>query len=256
MRRLLSSAVRVRNTLKDSLTSLSNSDCLKWYACGPTVYDVAHIGHARTYVCTDIIRRILLHYFFIPVNFALGVTDIDDKIIDKAASQGHSNICEILDMARNYEQMFFEDMKSLNVMQPDAILRVSEHIDDILAYIANIETSGHTYRTKDGIYFDVNAFESNHKYGKLGPIPSDNAESSNQICGKDSKKSPRDFALWKFVDSDKTAATWPSPWGAGRPGWHIECSAMTHANFGTDLDIHSGGIDLKFPHHTNEIAQW
>lgn len=259
--------MKLRNSLLNSpnILELSNSRAITWYSCGPTVYDVAHLGHARTYVCTDIIRRSLL-YLGYEVNFAMGVTDIDDKIIQKAKLL--INSCDqvdvsnkiqqsYLEIARKYEFEFFEDMRALNVLHPDAMLRVSEHIDDIIHYIEKIESNGYAYQIADGLYFDYEAFQKKYEYGKLGNIPpissctNDNVEVN--VIGKLNKRNARDFVLWKTSKPDEPS--WPSPWGEGRPGWHIECSAMTNSYFGSILDIHSGGIDLKFPHHTNEIAQ-
>jgi cysteinyl-tRNA synthetase len=230
---------------------------LTWYSCGPTVYDVAHLGHARTYVCQDIIRRILVDYFRIDAVFAMGITDIDDKIIDKAKSEGLIHWEQMQGFARVLEQSFFADMDRLGVARPDVVLRVTEHIDAIIAYVQGIEQKGHAYQTPDGVYFDMNSFKaSSGHYGKLSSLPpqDETQEATSTIIGKSEKRNPRDFVLWKSAKPGEPS--WASPWGPGRPGWHIECSAMTHSYFGERLDVHSGGVDLKFPHHTNEIAQW
>lgn len=247
------SSLKIRNTLTDGESILRTSDSkLKWYACGPTVYDDAHIGHARTYVNTDIIRRIISDYFKQDVDFAMGMTDIDDKIITRS----EENNTHWKKLARKYEASFMRDMESLNIRRPDTILRVTEHIDDIIQYIQRIVDQDMAYVTPSGVYFDV--YKQKGKYGKLGNIPtSDDSESQPSLIHK---KSSRDFALWKVTARTDEADTlhiplWKSPWGYGRPGWHIECSAMTHSYFGHEVDIHSGGIDLRFPHHTNEIAQ-
>lgn len=238
-------SMQVCNTLVNGSTSLPLDVPLKWYVCGPTVYDVSHIGHARTYICTDYIRRILTDYFHAEVNFAMGMTDIDDKIIDKALSQS----THWMDIARKYEDAFLTDLAVLNVKPPDAILRVSEHVPDIISYIQTIISNGHAYSTPKGVYFHVPSLQHS-RYGKLGNIPG----STTGDAENSTKQDPRDFALWKAAKANEPS--WDSPWGPGRPGWHIECSAMTHSYFGAAVDIHSGGIDLKFPHHTNEIAQW
>mmetsp|Transcript_32892 Transcript_32892/g.47520 ORF Transcript_32892/g.47520 Transcript_32892/m.47520 type:complete len:565 (+) Transcript_32892:1898-3592(+) len=237
---------------------------LTWYSCGPTVYDVAHLGHARTYVCSDIIRRILSDHQGISVKFAMGMTDIDDKIITKGKDRGFGHRDEYSKMTRYYEDLFWTDMSHLNVQRPNAILRVTEHIPEILQFIQNILDSGYAYIADDGVYFDVSKWEThtdNYDCFGMRGIPQDD-EPQHQIGGDNvvyngKKKNPMDFALWKVTGTtnDISLPIWHSPWGYGRPGWHIECSAMTFAYFGAHVDIHSGGIDLQFPHHTNEIAQ-
>ena len=255
------------------------------------MYDAAHLGHARTYVCTDIIRRILTDNFKVNLNFAMGMTDIDDKIIDKARAKGLHSVSEVSTMTRQLERDFFRDMDRLNVLRPDAVLRVTEHIDEIIAYVARLIDLGHAYVSEDGVYYSMSTLKGTlDKFGVLGSSEnaSSNDNSSSSNCSNSSnsielvdsdlvaeawaeekpshaKRDQRDFALWKLAAaiSDASAAAidrggpvWDSPWGAGRPGWHIECSAMTHAYFGPHIDVHSGGVDLKFPHHTNEIVQW
>ena len=257
----LSTSWTVRNSLSGSLEPLVVAgDRLTWYSCGPTVYEQAHLGHARCYVCTDIIRRILTDFLGVSVTFAIGITDIDDKIIDRVREQRQAQqqrtaitVEELRAFTHGLERDFFSDMAALGVREPDAVLRVTEHVDDIVAYIAQIIRNGLAYEAADGVYFDVGRVAD---YGKLAnsvPPPEHmlTAESSSSSC----KRGSRDFALWKAARPDSGEPSWPSPWGAGRPGWHIECSAMTHAHFGSALDLHSGGVDLKFPHHNNEIAQ-
>lgn len=257
--------VVVNSSLKSSspYTIPSHTKLLTWYSCGPTVYDSAHLGHARTYVTTDIIRRILLNKFHYEVNFAMGMTDIDDKILHKAKSAEYyaneSVMDKTLRVARLYENEFLQDMDAMNILRPNVILRVTEHINEIIEYLEDIESKGYTYLIEDGLYFDLSAFERKHEYGKLDSNVSSSRElneneNRNEIVGKDKKRNPRDFVLWKTAKEGEP--NWSSRWGPGRPGWHIECSAMTQAYFGRNLDIHSGGIDLKFPHHSNEIAQW
>ena len=215
----------------------------------------------------------------------MGITDVDDKIINRATELKYNTLSEVNAMVRRLENDFLTDMDQLNVRRPDAVLRVSEHIPQIVDYIATIQRQGYAYLASDGVYFDVQKHGT--EYGKLGGVPpnpclanvdeisitapmsvSTSTPTSpimpttvDQVIGSsdkvvDGKRDWRDFALWKNVKPEDGPVYWESPWGPGRPGWHIECSAMTHAYFGTKLDIHSGGIDLKFPHHTNEIAQW
>lgn len=240
-----------------------------WYSCGPTVYDASHLGHARNYVCLDIIYRILTHYFQYQVLYVMGITDVDDKILKRAAELNK----QPSEISLKYERDFITDMKRLNVTQPAVYTRVTEHIEEIKSFIEQMERNGFTYVTKNGgVYFDSKKFEnSDHLYGKLAP--NTNQEESIQqehIEFRDEKRDPRDFALWKFTSREYMG--WDSKWGFGRPGWHIECSAMIDSVFRNDtntkkhdssmeeekyatLDIHSGGIDLAFPHHNNEIAQ-
>ena len=231
------------------------------------MYDAAHIGHARTYINTDIIRRIITDYFQYNVVFAMGITDIDDKIINKAADLGLYDWEGCKTIVRPLEDDFFSELDALNVQRTHAVLRVSEHVEEIVAYIEKIMEEQKAYVTSDGVYFDVESHSDS--YGKLGiggkktdvegmsDAEEELLSADPEVTGvnnKNDKRSPKDFALWKFSKSSNEPS-WDSPWGAGRPGWHIECSAMTHALFGPKVDIHSGGVDLKFPHHTNEIAQ-
>ncbi|XP_043492051.1 probable cysteine--tRNA ligase, mitochondrial [Polistes fuscatus] len=212
---------------------------LTWYMCGPTVYDSAHIGHAITYVRSDILRRILSEYFNIHTIMIMGITDIDDKIIKRAAEKG----IDFRELSKFYENEFFNDMEILNVTMPYLNCRVTEYIPQIMEFITNILDKNGAYIAKDGsVYFDTKSY---NKYGKL-IIPFTDSNHSD-------KRSSLDFALWKAA-KDKEPY-WESPWGRGRPGWHIECSVMASAVFGKTIDIHSGGIDLMFPHHENEEAQ-
>lgn len=216
----------------------SNENSLSWYSCGPTVYDSSHIGHARTYICTDIIRRIVNDYFHISIHFALGITDIDDKIIMKAKElcvnqkneRNNLNISNAMNLiSKQYEDDFFHDMDSLNVKRPHAILRVTEHIHEVIEYIKGIEKSGCTYELDNGLYFNIVAFEAcKHSYGKLGmtqQVQNIEIDSTDDIMScqddlndskKQRKRSNCDFALWKRSKDDEPY--WDSPWGKGRPG--------------------------------------
>ncbi|CBJ27917.1 Cysteinyl-tRNA Synthetase [Ectocarpus siliculosus] len=244
----------VWNTVNGCLEPLPDpsTGMLKWYSCGPTVYDSAHLGHARTYVSLDVIRRVLTDYFRFDVTYALGITDVDDKIIARARENGLREWPEVAEMAAEFERQFLEDMSDLGVRPPDALTRVTDHIPDIVAYIQRILENGMGYEAAGGVYFDVEGMGG--AYGKLGVKASSSTtpeeEGGSELRGK---RSHKDFALWKTAKADEPS--WESPFGRGRPGWHIECSAMTHSLFGPNLDVHSGGVDLKFPHHTNEIAQ-
>uniref|UniRef100_A0A1L8DFF5 Cysteine--tRNA ligase, cytoplasmic n=1 Tax=Nyssomyia neivai TaxID=330878 RepID=A0A1L8DFF5_9DIPT len=332
-----------------------SGNCVKWYSCGPTVYDASHMGHARSYISFDILRRILVDYFGYDVLYVMNVTDIDDKII-KRARQNHlleeylaterslevllqdyehvlvefkvilgktldeekktmlqnvskrmgdsmdaltvaikagdgkmiedargafvtairDPLAEWLDvqkghevteksiferLARKWEEAFHRDMEALNVRSPDVLTRVSEYVPQIVIYIEGIIARGYAYESNGSVYFDVGRFDAapQHFYAKLVPEAFGDAKSlaegEGDLCADRTgeKRSPNDFALWKCSKSGEP--WWESPWGRGRPGWHIECSAMASDVCGTMLDIHTGGADLKFPHHDNELAQ-
>ncbi len=282
---------------------------LAWYTCGPTVYDSAHLGHARTYVSLDIIKRALLYNYNLqssmnsqssrskervknsttpiipPPIFIMNITDVDDKILARAKERN----VPPLQLAREFEKEFWEDMDALNVMRPTVVTRVTDYVESsIIPYIEQIERNGMAYVIEnDGVYFDVGAFESRkgdlNRYGKLSSTKRDTSsdvsendtidvEEPNQVMDSPSKKrDPRDFVLWKRRESTDTNEAdndtnnqgeelcWDSPWGRGRPGWHIECSAMIESTMKSfdqhQIHVHAGGTDLKFPHHTNEIAQ-
>ncbi|OQR88857.1 cysteinyl-tRNA synthetase [Achlya hypogyna] len=244
-------SVHALNSLSGKMDPLPlGSRPLKWYVCGPTVYDSAHLGHARSYVSQDILRRVLTTYFRQDINLVMGMTDVDDKIIATALREGRSMEA----VARQHEAAFLSDLAALNVLRASAITRVSEHIPEILAYITTLERNGFAYRTTDGVYFDTVALGDD--YGKLAPNAATEATDivvdDNGIGSE--KRNSRDFALWKRSKTTDEPG-WDSDFGRGRPGWHIECSAMTHHVLGGAIDVHSGGIDLCFPHHNNEVAQ-
>ncbi|CAI5771919.1 probable cysteine--tRNA ligase, mitochondrial isoform X1 [Podarcis lilfordi] len=223
---------------------LRNADVVTWYSCGPTVYDHAHLGHACSYVKFDIIRRILTKMFGKEVVMVMGITDIDDKIIKRASEMGISPVS----LARFYEEDFKQDMDALKVLPPTIYMRVTENIPQIISFIQQIIASGHGYATSKGnVYFDVRS--RGDRYGKLTQVYPDTQEEP----ADSDKRNVKDFALWKAAKPQETC--WGSPWGNGRPGWHIECSTISSLVFGGHLDIHTGGIDLAFPHHENEIAQ-
>lgn len=321
-----------------------------WYSCGPTVYDASHMGHARSYISFDILRRILSGYFRYDIFYVMNITDIDDKIIMRARQQylydqyvikescisdilvdvrtalatyveksklatdpdkkklHEQTISKTLDAIKNaendksesartnllnnvkdvlsnwldalhgsevtdnsifrslpryWEEEFYKDMQALNVLPADVVTRVSEYIPEIIEYIEKIIKNGMAYESHGSIYFDTVTFDQcpNHHYAKLVPEAFGDTTALNEGEGDLSisedrvkhKKSPNDFALWKA--SKPGEPSWDSPWGKGRPGWHIECSVMASSLLGDSLDIHTGGVDLKFPHHDNEIAQ-
>ncbi|SJK85984.1 cysteinyl-tRNA synthetase [Babesia microti strain RI] len=225
---------------------------VKWYSCGPTVYDHAHLGHARTYVTGDIIRRILEHLGY-RVNFIMNITDVDDKIISRSSELG----VDFSDFAKKWEMDFWNDMQILGVRQPNCITRVSEFIPDIIRFIEKIIERGYAYQSKGSVYFDITSFSSKHNYARMEhssvQIKEMTLEGEESFGEVFEKKNPIDFALWKQAKEGEPF--WDSPWGKGRPGWHIECSVMASHLLGDKIDIHSGGIDLRFPHHDNEVAQ-
>ncbi|XP_026763086.2 cysteine--tRNA ligase, cytoplasmic isoform X2 [Galleria mellonella] len=332
----------------------NNGNHIKWYSCGPTVYDAAHMGHARSYISLDILRRILSDYFCYDILYVMNITDIDDKIIKRARQnylyekymKNNRDINSTLDDAtaalnyydglvrqttdpekrntmqkifenvaaavknlksavemndtekintakskliesaadplsawldnrygstvtdnaifeslpRHWENEFHKDMKALNVQPPDVLTRVSEYVPQIIRFIERILDNNLAYESNGSVYFNVSGFDERdkHRYARLVPEAYGDTKSLQEGEGDLSddtteKRSPNDFALWKRSKAGEPS--WPSPWGSGRPGWHIECSAMASDVCGAQLDIHTGGVDLKFPHHDNELAQ-
>uniref|UniRef100_A0A8C9VKP7 cysteine--tRNA ligase n=1 Tax=Scleropages formosus TaxID=113540 RepID=A0A8C9VKP7_SCLFO len=222
---------------------LAKEGAASWYSCGPTVYDHAHLGHACSYVRFDILQRILSRVFGINVTHIMVITDIDDKIIQRSQKDNISATA----LAKIYEEEFKNDMSALKVLPPTLYMRVTENIPQIIAFIKGIINNGHAYATHEGhVYFDIRSI--GNRYGKFTGMSVAAYEQ-----GEGGKRDIRDFALWKA--SKPLEPYWESPWGRGRPGWHIECSTIASSVFGDQLDIHSGGIDLAFPHHENEIAQ-
>ena len=214
------------------------------YVCGVTVYDDSHIGHARTIIFFDVLRRYLLFKGY-KIQYIQNFTDIDDKIINKAKEVG----TEAEKVANLYINNYFSDFTSLNVLQADRYPLATEHIQDIIAFVENLLEKGYAYVSTHGVYFHVRSFD---KYGKLSKKTTEELESGSRIEIDPLKRDPLDFALWKFYSDEPN---WSSPWGRGRPGWHIECSVMASKYLGDLFDIHGGGNDLIFPHHENEIAQ-
>jgi len=215
------------------------------YTCGPTVYNDIHIGNARTFISFDTIRRYLMWRGY-DVTFVQNVTDVDDKIIARAAEEGR----EASEVAAEYTQAFIDVMRAVGVLDPTTRPHATETIDDMIALIERLIASEHAYEVDGDVYFAVRSFPA---YGKLSGRDVDDMRSGARVEVDERKHDPLDFALWKA--SKPGEPSWPSPWGAGRPGWHIECSAMSEAEFELPFDIHGGGVDLVFPHHENEIAQ-
>ncbi|WP_459200932.1 cysteine--tRNA ligase [Methanococcus sp. CF] len=239
--------LKVYNTLtrKEEEFKTLNKKEVKMYVCGPTVYDNTHLGHGRTYVSFDIIRRYLEHIGY-TVNLVINFTDIDDKIIKRSQEKG-KNPEEI---SEQFINVFLNDMATLKVKPADIYPKVTEHIPEIISFIEKLIEKGFAYKTENGVYFEVKKFEN---YGKLSNITLEDLFSGVRIETSEDKKNPEDFALWKTAKPGEPC--FKSPFGEGRPGWHIECSAMSSKYLGEQFDIHGGGRDLSFPHHENEIAQ-
>ena len=219
---------------------------VRMYTCGPTVYDHAHIGNFRTFVFQDILRRTLRLCGF-ELTHVMNITDVDDKIIQKANAAGVS----IQEIARKYEQVLFEDAVLLNIEKPGRVVRATEHIPEMIALVARLAEKGYTYTSEGSIYFRIAKFPD---YGRLAKLDMKGIRPGGRVEADTYEKAdPRDFALWKASKPDEPV--WEAPFGAGRPGWHLECSAMSMKYLGESFDIHTGGTDLVFPHHTNEIAQ-
>ncbi|MBD3561074.1 cysteine--tRNA ligase, partial [Planktothrix sp. FACHB-1355] len=224
---------------------------VKMYCCGVTVYDYCHLGHARCYIVWDMVRR-YLQWRGYDVRYVQNFTDIDDKILNRAREQGLS--MEVV--AEKFIDAYFEDMKRLNVMDADEYPRATHTLDGIKRLIHQLEHKGYAYPSAGDVYYKVREFP---EYGKLSGrnLAELQAGASGRVEEEDpdapKKQDPFDFALWKAAKAGEPF--WESPWGAGRPGWHIECSAMVRQSLGDTIDIHCGGNELAFPHHENEIAQ-
>lgn len=223
-----------------------NKDLITIYVCGPTVYNFFHIGNARPFVVFDTLRK-YLEYRGNKVKFVQNFTDVDDKIINKAREEGIS----AHEVSEKYIEEYYKDAAALNVKKADVHPKVSEHIQDIITFVKTLVDKGYAYEVNGDVYFSTRKFP---EYGKLSKQNIDDLESGARIATGEIKEDPLDFALWKARKTDDEIA-WESPWGMGRPGWHIECSAMSKKHLGTTIDIHAGGQDLQFPHHENEIAQ-
>jgi len=218
---------------------------VRLYVCGPTVYDKAHVGHAMSALVFDIIRR-YLQYRGYEVKHVMNYTDVDDKIINRANKLG----CDPFELAETYIQQYAQHLKDLNILPATINPRATREMDEILKLISDLIAKGYAYEAGGDVYYRV---EKKADYGKLSGRKLDDMRAGARIEVDERKENPLDFALWKAAKEGEPA--WDSPWGKGRPGWHIECSAMSGAHLGEQIDIHGGGNDLIFPHHENEIAQ-
>ncbi|MGH7846125.1 MAG: cysteine--tRNA ligase, partial [Candidatus Binatia bacterium] len=240
-------SLRIYNTLsgtKESFVPI-NPGQLRMYVCGVTVYDDCHVGHARSLVTFDIIVR-YLRFLGYDVTFVRNFTDVDDKIIQRAREQGIT----AKELAEKYIQSFYRDTTALGLVAPNYEPRATEHISEMVALIQRLEERRAAYQVGGDVFFAVERFPA---YGKLSRKKLDELEAGARVEVDERKRHPVDFALWKKSKEDEPF--WNSPWGNGRPGWHIECSAMSSKYLGQPFDIHGGGLDLIFPHHENEIAQ-
>jgi cysteinyl-tRNA synthetase len=240
-------ALRVYNTMtqkKEELIPLHKGR-IGMYACGVTVYDLCHIGHARSAVVFDVIYR-YLQYKGYEVTYVRNFTDVDDKIIKRAQEEGVSTE----EIAARYIKEFYVDMGTLGMLPPTVEPKATEHIPEMIALVQRLIEKGHAYEVEGDVYYAVESFTD---YGKLSKRSLDEMQAGARVEVDERKKNPLDFALWKAAKPGEPS--WDSPWGKGRPGWHIECSAMSQRYLGDTLDIHGGGKDLIFPHHENEIAQ-
>ena len=218
---------------------------VSFYSCGPTVYDYFHVGNARPFILFDVLRRWLEHEGY-KVTFVQNFTDIDDKMIHRA----HQEHITVHELAERFIAEYNKDADALGIRKPDVAPRATEHIPEIINTIERIIANGHAYVSEGDVYFDIQSWP---KYGSLCKQKLEDLEAGARVEPGEKKKDPLDFALWKAEKPGEPS--WESPWGKGRPGWHIECSAMSSKYLGDNIDIHSGGIDLMFPHHENEAAQ-
>ena len=244
----LKNQTEIKMKIQDTLSKLDQevdiSKKVKIYLCGVTVYDESHIGHARTIIVFDVLRKYLENKG-IEIEFIQNFTDVDDKIINRANAENKT----AEEISTKYIENYFDDFDGLNVKRATNYPKATEHIADIVEFIEKLIKKKITYPTKNGVYFSVSKFP---EYGKLSKKKINDLQSGVRIKIDEEKKDPLDFAVWKLSDKEPT---WDSPWGKGRPGWHIECSAMSIKYLGENFDIHGGGRDLIFPHHENEIAQ-
>lgn len=239
--------MKIYNTMtrkKEEFVPVDKNE-VKMYSCGPTVYDYFHIGNARPFIVFDTMRR-YLEYIGYNVKFVQNFTDIDDKMINRANKDGIT----VKELGERFISEYFEDAKALGIHEATIHPKATENIDAIIDIVKKLEDNGYAYNVGGNVYFATKKFD---EYGKLSKQPLEDLEAGARIDVGDEKRDPMDFALWKKQKEGEPA--WESPWGMGRPGWHIECSAMANKYLGETIDIHSGGQDLIFPHHENEIAQ-
>ncbi|OGC23323.1 cysteine--tRNA ligase [candidate division WOR-1 bacterium RIFOXYB2_FULL_42_35] len=239
--------LKIYNTLSQEKENFQpiNPDKVKMYVCGITPYDETHLGHGRAYVTFDIVRR-YLEFSGFEVEYFQNVTDIDDKLIKKAQDGGTT----VESIATSFMDSYKEVMEKLNVLPPKEYVKATDHIKEMIKWVEGLIAKGFAYEIDGDVYFEIDKFKD---YGKLSKRKKEDLLSGARVAVDERKKSPLDFALWKAAKEGEPS--WASPWGKGRPGWHIECSVMSTKYLGEQFDIHGGGRDLIFPHHENEIAQ-
>ena len=238
--------MKIYNTLSGTIEEFRTikDNCINMYVCGPTVYSYAHVGNMCPVIIFDMVYR-YFKYAGYDVKYASNFTDVDDKIIKAAKELGVTE----KELTEKYIKIYLDDVKALNCLDIDYRPKVTETMDEIIAYIQELMDKGAAYQSGDDVYFRVN---NDKTYGELSKQNIDELAYGNRIEVADTKENPYDFVLWKKT---KEGITWDSPWGKGRPGWHTECVVMINKIFGDNIDIHGGGVDLKFPHHENEMAQ-
>jgi len=241
---------KLYNTLtrsKEAFSPLSGNE-VKMYCCGPTVYNYAHIGNLRTYVFEDVLRRYLKFKSF-AVKEVMNLTDVDDKTIKGSREAG----VPLAEFTEKYTKLFFEDCSKLNIEKPEVVCKATEHIKEMVENVEALLNKGFAYKTSDGVYYKISSFK---EYGQLSHLKLENLKVGARVAADEyEKEGVSDFALWKNWTPDDGDVYWETSYGKGRPGWHIECSAMSRKYLGDYFDIHCGGVDLIFPHHENEIAQ-
>jgi cysteinyl-tRNA synthetase len=240
--------LRLTNTLTGKQEEFEPQDgqTVRMYTCGPTVYNFAHIGNLRTFVFEDVLRRHLMSKW--KIKHVMNITDIDDKIINRSIETGE----DIKSYTARYTAAFFEDCEKLRIQKPEIIAPATDHIDDMVDLVNRLLAAGYAYREGDSIYYRISRFAN---YGRLSRLDQRELKVGARIDADEyEKEEPRDFVLWK-APKDPREPRWPAPFGEGRPGWHLECSAMAMRYLGQTLDLHCGAVDLVFPHHENEIAQ-
>jgi cysteinyl-tRNA synthetase len=246
----MTNELRLFNTLSaqvEALTPLAPPE-VTVYTCGPTVYNRAHVGNFRSFVATDVLRRTLKHLGY-GVREVMNVTDVDDRIIQKAQEAGK----DLQAFTAEYIRAFEEDMATLRLERPEHMPRATDHIPEMIALIERLMKRGHTYTAEGSVYFRIASFP---EYGRLARLDVAGIQPGARVdTDKYDKENARDFVLWKFKSDEPAWAQWDAPFGKGRPGWHIECSAMSMKYLGETFDLHAGGEDLIFPHHENEVAQ-
>ncbi len=240
-------ALNVYNTRSKSKEEFSPREKgkVKMYVCGITPYDYCHLGHGRCYTTFDTARRYLLHLGY-EVKYVQNFTDVDDKIINRARERNEDPFA----LSSRFSEEYFADADALGIMRADEYPKVTKHIPEIISLVQTLVAKGFAYAVEDGVYFDVSKFK---EYGKLSGQPLENLVAGARIAPGEFKRNAGDFALWKTAKAAEPF--WESPWGNGRPGWHIECSAMALKHLGEQIDVHGGGLDLIFPHHEDEVAQ-